>query len=688
MVCKLARDEDEGFTPSERALFLTAVVGAMAAALHWLVVRHFTTLAAPVHPPLPVLTAAFTFTEVFVVHLQFRRESHSFSLSELSLVIGLLFCRPEDIVMARLVVAAIALLLHRRQFGTKLLFTLAQLSLQATVAVTLFRLVLGTGLGVSPAGWLAAFTATIAADLVGTGCITLSMVQSEGSFSRAEFRQLISVQTVATVANTCLALVAAAVLWQDVRAAWLLLVVATILLFGYRAYTSLSQRYASLELLYGFTRSVGRSLQTDVVVKAMLTQTRDLLRAEVAEITLLGGEDAPALRTSISADGTLETAPVHLDADSSPELRIATSDSTLLVTRTTKADETRRLLGRDFKDAMVTPLHGDSGVVGALLVANRIGNVSTFDAEDQKLFETIAAHASVSLENGRLIDRLRDEAAEKEYQSLHDSLTGLPNRAMFHRRVGRALEAARASGRPAAVMLMDLDRFKEVNDTLGHHIGDQLLKEISSVLTEVLEGKGIVARLGGDEFAVLLPQVLDRREAQHVAQCILASLERPIVLNDLNLEVGASIGLAMFPHHGDDSPTLLQRADVAMYSAKSRHSGYEVYAAERDEHNPRRLSLAGELRAAIENSELTVHYQPKVDLHTGRITGVEALVRWAHPRHGFLPSDEFVPIAEHTGLMRPLTVHVLEQALAQCRDWQDAGIHLNVAVNLSARSLM
>src|SRR3954452_10313446 len=159
------------------------------------------------------------------------------------------------------------------------------------------------------------------------------MAQSEGYFSRAYFRQLISVQTVATLANTCLALVAAAVLWQDVRAAWLLLVVATIMLFGYRAYTSLTQLYASLELLYGFTRSVGRSLQTDAVMTAMLTQARDLLRAEVAEITLLGGEDAPALRSSVAPDGTLETVPVHLHIDGSAELRVALADTTLLVPR-------------------------------------------------------------------------------------------------------------------------------------------------------------------------------------------------------------------------------------------------------------------------------------------------------------------------------------------------------------------
>jgi diguanylate cyclase (GGDEF)-like protein len=679
---------DGSVSPTERVLLLTAVIAAAAAAIQWLLVRQLGSVPAPFHLPWPALAVAFTATEVFVVHLQFRRESHTISISELSLVTGLLFFRPQDVVFARLLGAAIALLFHRRQYGSKLLFTLAHFALQATVAVVLYRAVLGHAAALSPTGWAAAFAATFAADLVGTVCVTASLSLGQGSLQLAVFRHLLSVQTLATFANTCLGLMAVTVLWQDVRAAWMLLVVAAIMLFGYRAYTSLSQRYASLELLYGFTRSVGRSLQTDVVMTSMLTQARDLLRAEVAEITLLGGEDAPALRTSIEPDGSLDTSPVHLHADGSPELRVALSDTTLLVARSTKGDDTRKVLGRDLKDAMIAPLHGDAGVVGTLLVANRIGTISTFDAEDLKLFETIAAHASVSLENGRLIDRLRDEAAEKEHQSLHDALTGLPNRSMFHRRVGRALEAARLNHKTAVVMLMDLDRFKEVNDTLGHHIGDQLLKEISGLLQEVLDGKGIIARLGGDEFAILLPEVIDQREAAHIAQCILASLERPIVLNDLNLEVGASIGVALYPLHGDDSATLLQRADVAMYSAKNKHGGFELYAAEKDEYNPRRLSLAGELRVALEGNQLAVHYQPKVDLRTGQIMGVEALVRWAHPRHGFLPSDEFIPIAEHTGLMRGLTLYVLEESLTQCRLWQDAGYNLTMAVNLSARTLM
>ena len=275
----------------------------------------------------------------------------------------------------------------------------------------------------------------------------------------------------------------------------------------------------------------------------------------------------------------------------------------------------------------------------------------------------------------------------ERHQALHDALTNLPNRRLFRDRVHQTVVNGKRTGVPAAVMILDLDRFKEVNDTLGHHIGDLLLQQVGVRLQSTLREGDTIARLGGDEFAILLPTVAGEAAAAQVARKIVEVLEEPFTLKGWTFDIEASIGIALFPEHGHSVDTLMQRADVAMYLAKESRAGYEVYHADRDRHSPRRLALLGELRRGIEDGHLVVHYQPKADMRTGGIRGVEALVRWAHPEHGHIPPDEFIPLAEHTGLIRALTLFVLNESLRQCRAWQDEGLRLGVAVNLSVRNL-
>jgi predicted signal transduction protein with EAL and GGDEF domain len=226
-----------------------------------------------------------------------------------------------------------------------------------------------------------------------------------------------------------------------------------------------------------------------------------------------------------------------------------------------------------------------------------------------------------------------------------------------------------------------------VNDTLGHHNGDLLLQEIGARLRTGLRASDSVARLGGDEFGLLLPHVADGGEALVLGERVRTILRRPFTLEGVTLDLEACVGVALYPEHGDDVDTLLQRADVAMYLAKEDRSGCELYAADRDEYSPHRLALAAELRRALDERELVLHYQPKADLSDGRIVAVEALVRWQHPEHGLLSPDQFVPLAEATGLIRELTLRVLDEALRQQRAWRDDGIDIRVAVNLSARDL-
>jgi diguanylate cyclase (GGDEF)-like protein len=282
--------------------------------------------------------------------------------------------------------------------------------------------------------------------------------------------------------------------------------------------------------------------------------------------------------------------------------------------------------------------------------------------------------------------RLRRQAADNRRLALHDGLTGLPNRLLLADRIGQALKHADRSGQPIALLLLDLDRFKEINDTLGHHVGDLLLEQGARRLADRLRGSDTLARLGGDEFALLLPAT-DATAARQVAGAVLNALSEPFCVGDLTLSVEASIGIALAPDHGQDPDTLLQRADVAMYAAKARHTAVELYAAQDDDHSPARLALLGELRRAIDTDQLVLHYQPKADLTTGRLAGLEVLLRWQHPERGLIPPNDFIPLAERTGLIRPLTHWVLDRALAQLATWRQGGATLQLAVNVSTRNL-
>jgi diguanylate cyclase len=284
--------------------------------------------------------------------------------------------------------------------------------------------------------------------------------------------------------------------------------------------------------------------------------------------------------------------------------------------------------------------------------------------------------------------RTERQAAQNQYLALHDTLTDLPNRTLLRDRTLQAIRQCDRELTSAALLLIDLDRFKEVNDTLGHHDGDRLLVQVGQRLRGALRAVDTVARLGGDEFAVLLPRIEAAEGATIVAGKLQAALAQPFVLAGLSLEVEASIGVAVYPDHGSDPDELLQHADIAMYVAKDTHNGFVLFDPTLDQHSPRRLAMLGELRRAIEQRQLVLHYQPKVDARSGRVLGVEALVRWQHPTHGLIPPAEFVPLAERTGLIEPLTHYVLEEALHQCRDWRRAGHELSMSVNVSARRLL
>ncbi len=278
------------------------------------------------------------------------------------------------------------------------------------------------------------------------------------------------------------------------------------------------------------------------------------------------------------------------------------------------------------------------------------------------------------------------QAVVNSHRAYHDSLTDLPNRSLLSESLNAALNTGEREPRPLAVMLLDLDDFKTINDTLGHEFGDLVLKEIANRLDAGIGADSILARLGGDEFAIVVEG--DQAQAEARAHELLAALEEPMSFDSLALHVAASVGIACCPQHGRTVPELLRHADIALYCAKASDVAYETYAEEQDEYSIDRLALAAQLRRGVERGELIVHYQPKVPLRGGATSAVEALVRWNHPQLGCIGPDGFIPLAEQTGIIKPLTERVLESALEQVGEWRHEGLDVSVSVNVSTRSLL
>jgi diguanylate cyclase (GGDEF)-like protein len=669
-------------TGTQRVVALSlAMAGAAAMLLAFVVDRD----AAPVATfDLPaeglLLAGLFFITEGFVVHLQLRRQTQSFSLSEVPFVIGLFFFPPAVLIAARLAGSVLALLTVRRQPVIKAIFNIAYFALDACLMVIVFRAALGGGEALGPRGWAAAHLAGVVGMIVGTLAVAAAIWLTERTTPPGLVRGVTGLGLPTAFVNVNLGLVAVTILDLDPRAGGLLLGLGVTLYFFYRSHTQLRANHESLGELYAVTRTVDDALEHGGAVQTLLERTADLMRAEFADL-VLADPDGGSTRFSWSvAAGRLTTTRAG-DLVAMRNEILGDEISVLLTGR--KDRSVLEQLGHD--DALIFGIRADGRLTGTLMVADRLGNVATFTDDDRRLFEALGNHASIAMRNSTLLERLRVEVVEREHEAMHDTLTQLPNRTLFDREVGFALRAM-SGDRGVAVMLIDLDRFKEVNDTLGHQQGDRLLQHVSRRIANAVGDEGIVARLGGDEFAVLLPVCRAEEEAMVVAQRICETVEQPFDLDGLPIVVGASVGIATAPEDAADPESLLQRADVAMYTAK-RGSGIQRYHAAANHYSPERLAMVAELRKAIEREELLVEYQPCIDLRTGGVMAAEALARWHHPEHGYVSPEVFIPIAERSGLIRGLTSHVMRTAIRQCAAWRREGLVVRVAVNLSARSL-
>lgn len=326
---------------------------------------------------------------------------------------------------------------------------------------------------------------------------------------------------------------------------------------------------------------------------------------------------------------------------------------------------------------------GLPAVAGLVLLSSLDSPVGTSAA-----IAAVVVYGLIATLLSRVLLISRKQVEISQHLALHDPVTDLANRTLFHDRTQQAIALAEREGHELGVMLLDLDGFKNVNDTLGHHSGDLLLYRVGEQLSDVTRSSDSIARLGGDEFAVLLANVHGEEGLRNAAERVLGAVNARYEVQGVEVQVEASLGATLYPGHGGDSELLIQRADVAMYWAKRSRSGFEMYCPDRDDHSVERLALIPELKQAIEEEQLVVFFQPQADLRTSKVTGVEALLRWEHPTRGFMAPDEFIPVAESTGLIHPLTRYVLDKSLAQCKAWASSGLDLTVAVNLSARNLM
>ncbi|MEO9238125.1 MAG: EAL domain-containing protein, partial [Jatrophihabitantaceae bacterium] len=460
----------------------------------------------------------------------------------------------------------------------------------------------------------------------------------------------------------------------------------------YRSHASTRRRHQALALMHEFVAGGVGAESLEALAEQLLSRIRTLLRAATVQVMIvesrtgaadLAGQDSdptPALLLTIGEDERLVVSRSDVDRSDWIVVRALAQEEPTLAARTTKDRGLRRwLTDRGLRDAVVVALPRSSGSSGTLTVMDRLGETATFTDDDLTLLQTLTGHLAVAIRSTRLVERLG-------YDATHDSLTGLVNRSHLSEQIQLALDANRGQ---AAVLLLDLDRFKEVNDILGHEVGDRLLKVVAERLLECLPASATVARLGGDEFAILIPELtggVDR--AAELATVVADNLAQPVRFEEAMLTPECSVGVAVTngPAAQND---LLRQADTAMYEAKANDLRVAVYGPEMDRGRIERLALLADLRVALNTNpeQLIMHYQPKIDLATGAVTGVEALVRWNHPTLGVLGPDRFIPLAESTGLIEALTPLVLEAALVQCRDACSDGTPISVAVNLSARNI-
>jgi diguanylate cyclase (GGDEF)-like protein len=616
------------------------------------------------------------------VPLRDRKSSLSVHLDEIPVLVAVAFLAPVAALLAMLCGHLAAQLQNRRPVA-KAVFNCLVFSASISLGIAFYDHGLGRSTPASLWGWLigaGALAVVVCADLLGVmaGCKVLNWRSPP---VRATLAHAVLDVAVCTVGGLVAVLLVSASTWDVVLLAGMV-VAADV---WWRRTVKAAQRHATIGQLYGFAQDLAAVEGGERELMAtVLGHARTLLSASRADLVV--PFDAPledlALRCSLSGDGPVRTE----EAVPRSDLAGLVAQRGALVLSRGSGGELQLIAEKEgFREAVAVPLGIGEPRAGYLLVADRAFAHEGFGPADLLLVEALAADAAVALRKGGLLEKLRHEAVVREHEAYHDALTGLPNRALFTQR----LELALQPGGPerAAVVLVDLDGFKQVNDTLGHQTGDAVLVEIARRLSLMADESNLVARLGGDELVLLLEDPPGDSACLAKAQAVLSAISVPMVVCGLDLAVRASVGVAVRVA-GSTPAQLLRHADIAMYRAKAEGGGVRAYEHVADRSSLRRLTMATELRKALETGSLELHYQPVVEVSTGQVLGCEALSRWSHEQFGRVTPDEFIPVAEKAGLIDPLTWWALGTAVAQVRAWRQIVPGLVMSVNMSASSLL
>jgi diguanylate cyclase (GGDEF)-like protein len=665
------------FSETLRVALFTSVVAIAAAAVFAGAVDRSWTASAGFPLAFVVVALLFTLTEACPIHLHFRGQAHSFSLSDVALVLGFFAVAPTELLAAQLLGGLVAVVGLRRQRPIKAAFNVAQYALTCSVAIAVFQAIASRGDVFGIAGWLGAMAAAVSVALLGVAVVSVVIRIAGGGVMLRELPLLLGLAVGSSVMSASVALIAVELVHADARALWLVVGPAAACAVAFYVSTTQRHRQQHTEFLYRAMRRIHEAPDLGGAVRELLAASREMVAAEEATIVLLPRkQNAVAMTATHGATATelLPLEPTRAFSLALEALKIA--GTTIVLPRGREPHVIDAYLEEiHADDAVLTALGVGDEVAAMLCVANRGSDVATFTADDGKLLGAFAQHAGVVLERDRILDELHDMA-------FTDGLTRLPNRGQFTILLGDALEAAKRDSPQPTVLFVDLDDFKTVNDSLGHTAGDELLVDVARRL-RALAPDTVVSRFGGDEFALLLPRASDEL-ALEFADRVLMLFDAPFFIGGREVRIRASIGVAAGGRDARTVEEVLRNADVAMYAAKdSGKRAFSSYAPEMHERVKQRQELASALERGVERGEIEVHYQPIISLEAGAVYGLEALARWRHPDLGLLSPAVFIPLAEERGLSAALTRLVLADACTRVALWRSTFGDIVVSVNIA-----